>query len=344
MKQSKLYATCKVCILKDQKALITGGAGFIGSHLVDNLMKKRWNIVVLDNLSSGSLKNIRKWFQNKQFKFVEGDLKNIVEAHKAVADAELVFHMAANPEVRVGETAPFVHFQDNLVATFNLLEAMRKSETAKTIILASTSTIYGDATVIPTPEEYGPLVPISLYGASKLGSEALACSYAHTFGIRTLIIRLANVVGPRSAHGVIIDFIRKLQINPKRLAILGDGTQTKSYLHIEDCINAILHLTAQFIDSQEKVDIYNVGAFDQIGVQRIAQIVTEQMKLQNVKFVFKGGVDGGRGWLGDVKNMHLSIRKLREAGWKPKYTSEQAIQLATKALLTEVSQRRDVDG
>lgn len=331
-----------MCKLNHRKALITGGAGFIGSHIVDHLMIKGWNLVVLDNLSSGSLKNIRKWLQNEQFKFIKGDLKNATDTQEAVKDVELVFHLAANPEVRVGETAPSVHFEDNLVATFNLLEAMRKSKMAKTLILASTSTIYGEASVTPTPEEYGPLVPISLYGASKLGCEALACSYAYTFGVHTLILRLANVVGERSAHGVIPDFIKKLQTNPKRLVILGDGTQTKSYLHIDDCINAILHLTARFLESEKRVDIYNVGAFDQIGVKRIAEIVTKQMRLQNVKFTFTGGVDGGRGWLGDVKLMHLSIEKLHEAGWKPRYNSEQAIQLAAKTLLKKMSQRRDV--
>lgn len=328
--------------MRRYKALVTGGAGFIGSHLVDNLMNKGWNIAVLDNLSSGSLKNIRKWLKNMQFKFMKGDLKNTADAQKAVRDVELVFHIAANPEVREGETNPSVHFEDNLVATFNLLEAMRKSKTAKTVILASTSTIYGEASVIPTPEEYGPLVPISLYGASKLGCEALACSYAYTFGVRTLILRLANVVGSRSTHGAIVDFIKKLQRNSERLAILGDGTQTKSYLHIDDCINSILHLTARFLRSEKRVDIYNVGAFDQINVRRIAEIVTELIKLRNVKFIFTGGVDGGRGWLGDVKNMHLSIKKLNEAGWKPKYNSEQAIRLATKSLLKEMRRRRAV--
>jgi len=265
--------------LRCYKALITGGAGFIGSHLVDSLMNKRWGIVVLDNLSNGSLENIRKWLQNKEFKFVKGDLKNAADARKAVEDVELVFHLAANPEVRVGETDPPVHFEDNLLATFNLLEAMRKSKKAKTLVFASTSTIYGEASVIPTPEEYGPLVPISLYGASKLGCEALACSYAYTFGIHTLILRLANVVGTRAGHGVVLDFIKKLQTDPRRLEILGDGTQTKSYLHIDDCIDAILHLTDRFLKSDKRVDIYNVGAFDQVGVRRIAEIVTEQMKL-----------------------------------------------------------------
>ena len=323
--------------MKRYNTLITGGAGFIGSYLVDKLMNKQWNLVVLDNLSGGNLKNIHKWLKNEQFKFINGDLKSIEAAEKAVRDGELIFHLAANPEVRIGETDPSVHFEENLTATFNLLEAMRKSKQAKTLVLASTSTIYGEAHVIPTPEEYGPLIPISLYGASKLGCEALAYSYAYTFGLRILVLRLANIVGLRTTHGVIIDFIKKLQANPKRLEILGDGTQKKSYLHIDDCIDAILFTVNQFLESGERVDFYNVGAMDQIGVKKIAEMVVEEMRLSNVKFTYTGGVNGGRGWLGDVKYMHLSVEKLLKVGWKPRYNSEQAIRLAIQALLKEMA-------
>lgn len=322
--------------LKPRKILVTGGAGFIGSHLVNRLMHSGWNVVVIDNLSAGRIENVQRWCKDERFEIMKGDLKNIVQARNAVQNTDLVFHLAANPEVRVGETDPSIHFEENMVATFNLLEAMRKSPMAKTLVLASTSAIYGEASVLPTPEEYGPLAPISMYGASKLGCEALASSYAYTFGIRTLILRLANVVGSRSTHGVIVDFINRLQTTPKRLTILGDGTQTKSYLHIDDCISAMLYLTDQFLGDEKKVDIYNVGAFDQISVKRIAKIVTEQMRLPNVVFTFSGGVDGGRGWRGDVKIMNLSIKKLRQAGWKPEYNSEQAIKLATKTLLKEL--------
>lgn len=321
---------------EDNRVLITGGAGFIGSHLVDNLMQKSLRVAILDNLSTGYLQNVNKWLRNERFRLIKGDLRNLRKVQKAMESVDMVFHFAANPEVRIGETDPSVHFQENIVATFNVLEAMRDSREAKTLVFASTSTIYGEATVIPTPEEYGPCVPISLYGASKLSCEALASSYAHTFGVRALILRLANVVGSRSTHGVIVDFIKKLQDDPRRLEILGDGTQTKSYLLIDDCINAIEYLTDQFLEGGKRLDIFNVGAFDQIGVRRIAEIVTEQMKLRNVKFVFTGGVDGGRGWLGDVKTMNLSIKKLRKAGWKPKYNSEQAIRLAACSLLRTI--------
>jgi len=319
--------------LKEHKVLVTGGAGFIGSHLVDRLMKLGCNVTVLDNLSQGRLKNVEQWLENKRFKFLKGDLKEPGDAVKGVKDIDLIFHLAANPEVRVGETDPTVHFRENLVATFNLLEAMRKNEKAKTLVFASTSTVYGEASVLPTPEDYGPSVPISTYGASKLGCEALAFSYAHTFGLRVLVLRLANVVGSRATHNVLFDFIRKLKANPKRLEILGNGTPKKSYLHVEDCIDAILCATDGFLRREGKIEVYNVGSVDQLRVDRIAEVVVEEMGLKGVKFVFTGGVEGGRGWLGDVKVMHLSVDKLLKTGWKPKYNSEQAVRLAVRELL-----------
>ena len=318
-----------------RRVLVTGGAGFIGSHLVDELMEKGWSVTVLDNLSTGNVANLRPWMKDDRFNFVRGDLKNPADAREVVEDVDVVFHLAANPEVRVGETSPSTHFQENVVATFNLLEAMRSCERAKTLVLASTSTVYGEASVVPTPEDYGPLVPISVYGASKLGCEALACSYAYTFGVRALIVRFANVVGSRSGHGVIVDFIRKLRQDPSRLEILGDGTQKKSYMHIADCVSAFLHLADGFLRGERRVDIFNIGTDDQVNVGTIASIVAEEMKLSGVKFAYTGGVDGGRGWLGDVKVMHLSIKKLLGSGWKPRYGSEEAVRLATRELLRE---------
>jgi len=321
--------------LKPSKVLVTGGAGFIGSHLVDRLMINGQNVTVLDNLSNGNLKNLQRWSENEHFRFIKGDLKKPSDIKEAVKNIDVVFHLAANPEIRVGETDPSIHFQENLLATFNLLEAVRKSSSAKTFVFFSTSTVYGEATILPTPEDYGPSIPISTYGASKLGCEALASSYAHTFGLHTLILRIANVVGSRTNHGVIIDFIHKLKTNPKKLEILGDGTQKKSYLYIEDFIDAIIHVTSRFLDDKKKVDIYKVGSVDQIEVKKIAEIVAEEMNLRDIKFVFTGGVNGGRGWPGDVKIMLLSIDKLMKTGWKPKYNSEKAVRLAVKAILKE---------
>lgn len=318
-----------------RSSLVTGGAGFIGSHLVDRLMLDSRNVTVFDNLRNGSLLNLQRWLGNERFKFIKGDLTKPRDVKAVLKGVDIVFHLAANPEVRVGETDPSLHFQENLVATFNLLEAVRQRPSVKVFVFFSTSTVYGDAITIPTPEDYGPTLPISTYGASKLGCEALASSYANTFGFRALILRLANIVGSRSNHGVIIDFVNKLKQNPKSLEILGDGTQSKSYLYVEDLVDAVTHLTPMFLNGEKRAGLFNVGSSDKVEVKKIAEIVTEEMGLQNVDFCFTGGVDGGRGWKGDVKTMLLSIDKLRKTRWNPQYGSEQAVRLAVKALLME---------
>jgi len=321
--------------VKSCTSIVTGGAGFIGSHLTERLLKDDYKVIVLDNFSSGKLENTRCLLNNPSITFVKEDLKSPVQLKQMAKDCEIIFHLAANPEVRVGETDPRVHFEENILATFNLLEAIRQAKKPKTIVFTSTSTVYGEASQIPTSENYAPLIPISTYGASKLACEALMTSYAHTFNSEVLILRLANIIGPKSNHGVIVDFIRKIQTNPKELEILGDGTQEKSYLHIEDCIEAIIHLTKIFVTGTKKVDVFNIGSYDKITVKEIAKIVAEEMGTPNVEYKYTGGVDGGRGWKGDVKTMQLSIEKLLKTGWKPKYTSEQAVKLATKALIQE---------
>jgi UDP-glucose 4-epimerase len=254
-----------------------------------------------------------------------------------VKRCKIIFHLAANPEVRVGETDPKVHFEENILTTFSLLEAVRQSDTPKIIVFTSTSTVYGEASQIPTPEHYAPLIPISTYGASKLASEALITSYAYTYNHRALILRLANIIGPKSNHGVIVDFIKKIVKNPIELEILGDGSQEKSYLHIADCIEAIIHLTNKFCENKKRVDVYNIGSNDRIPVKEIAKIVAEEMNTPNIKFKFTGGVDGGRGWKGDVKTMQLSINRLLQTGWRPKYTSKQAVRVTAKTLIEEIS-------
>jgi UDP-glucose 4-epimerase len=312
-------------------ALITGGAGFIGSHLVDALMALGWEICVFDNLSTGSLENIRHWLDSPHFTFIKGDLLSPIDLEKLKVERYgIVFHLAANPEVKIGSTDPNIHFQQNIVATHNILELMRKAERKPTLVFASSSTVYGEASRIPTPEDYAPLMPISTYGASKLACEALITAYAYTYGFKAIIYRLANIVGPRSRHGVIFDFVEKLRRSPEQLEILGDGTQTKSYLHVKDCIDAIL---LGLDKSSAQVEIFNVGSEDQVDVKTVAQIVIEEMGLEGVKLVFTGGVDGGRGWKGDVKNMLLDITKLKTLGWKPRLNSRQAVREAAKSLL-----------
>lgn len=298
--------------------LVTGGAGFIGSHLVDKLVDLG-NVRVVDNLSSG-----KKEFVNEKAEFVLADLAN-EDITGLLRDVDEVWHLAANPDVRVGSEKPEEIYRNNVLATFRLLEAMRKNGVKK-IIFTSTSTVYGEAKVIPTPEDY-PMHPISVYGASKLACEALIESYCHTFGFVAYIYRFANVIGKRSTHGVIYDFIRKLRANPKELEILGNGEQKKSYIYIEDCVDAMF----AGLKASDPVNIFNIGSEDQVKVRRIAEIVCEEMNL-TPEFKFTGG---DRGWVGDVPVMLLSIEKLKKLGWKPKYNSEMAVRKATRDLLDE---------
>jgi len=317
--------------LKEKRILVTGGAGFIGSHLVDDLMNRGFNVRIVDNLSNGNAKNLERWMNSSEFEFVQGDLKDQDIVSKCVDNVEIVFHLAANPDVRIGESNPSTHFNENLLATFNLLEAMRKSKTAKRIIFASSSTVYGEPNKFPTPEDYGPLLPISIYGASKMGCESLISSYCHTFGIKGDILRFANIVGSRANHGVIIDFVKKLKQNAAELEILGDGTQKKSYLHVKDLITAfsvVLENPAKL----KPVEIYNVGSFDQVDVKCIAEIVCEEFSISKPEFRFNRAFKDGRGWKGDVKIMQLSIDKLVNLGWEPSLKSEDAIRLTCKEL------------
>jgi len=322
-------------LVEESKVLITGGAGFIGSHLVDVLMKLGVRVRVFDNLSSGRLENLNSWLGNPRFEFRNGDLLDVDKVFKAVEDSCIVFHLAANPEVRSSSINPIRHFRENVVTTLNLLEAIRKVGNVKMFIFTSSSTVYGEANNVPTSEDYAPLKPISVYGATKLACEGLISAYAHTFGFKAIIYRLANIIGPRSKHGVVYDFVSKLRNNPKILEILGDGTQKKSYLYVTDCIKAILLGLKR---PGEYVEIYNVGSDDQVDVKTIAQIVVEEMGLKQVRFIFTGGVDGGRGWKGDVKNMLLDTTKLKSLGWRPRYNSVQAVRKTVKELLTESTQ------
>jgi len=312
------------------KVLVTGGAGFIGSHLVDRLLAEGYEVVCLDNLTSGTTDNLKHALKHGNFRLIKGDIRRTRDVWKAVKDCDTVFHYAANPEVRIG--IPRVHFENNILGTFIVLEAMRKYD-VRNIVFASSSTVYGDAKVMPTPENYTPLEPISVYGASKLACESLISSYVHTYGLRGLSLRYANIVGPRLRHGVIYDFIMKLKRNPRRLEILGDGTQRKSYLYVTDAVDATIFLWRSV---EKEYDVFNIGSEDSVSVMDIAKIVVDKMGLKNVELYTTGGVDGGRGWKGDVKYMLLSVQKLRKLGWTPKHNSRESVELTVTSLLEEL--------
>ena len=311
-----------------KKVFITGGAGFIGSHLVDAIVPKGWQVTVYDNLSSGKKEFIKQHMGQKYLKFIKADLSNLPQLVKSMKGHDLVIHLAANPDIRYGIKHTDTDLKQNTIVTYNVLEAMRINN-VKDIILASTSTVYGEPKVMPTPEEYGPLFPISLYGASKLACEVLATSFAHTFGMKCWIFRFANIVGGRGTHGLIFDFIHKLKKDPRKLEILGDGKQAKSCLLVDDCIEAMLFAYAH---SKTQFNVYNLGCHDKIGITVTAKLLIRKMGLKNVKLVFTGGK---RGWPGDVPQMFLAVDKINKLGWKSKNNSYQAVDMAIERMLKE---------
>ena len=285
------------------RVVVTGGAGFIGSHLVDRLVKRDEEVVVLDNFSSGQLEFLEESIEN--ITLIDIDLLN-EDFAGYLEGAKIVYHLAANPEVQLGITKPEVMQEQNVDVTKRVLEAMKLAG-CENIVFTSTSTVYGDAEKIPTPET-AELKPISAYGTSKLDAEKLIEKYCKENNFRGVSYRFANCVGPRSNHGVTFDFVNKLRKDNNNLEILGDGKQKKSYFHVEDCISGMLNMAPGELCEKGEMAALNVGSKDAIDVITLADQVCKAMKLDDVEYSFTGGVDGGRGWKGDVKFMRLDIK------------------------------------
>jgi UDP-glucose 4-epimerase len=310
-------------------ALVTGGAGFIGSHLVDRLLLDNWKVRIVDNFSSGRVENIKHHKGNQDVEIIRGDLKSF-EVKEAVRGVDTVFHYAANSEVWVSTTNPEVHFNENIVVTFNILEAMRKND-IKEIVFASSSSVYGEPERTPVSEDT-PIKPVSVYGASKAACENLIHAYSRLYGIRAVVLRYANVVGPRLRHGVIWDLINKLNKNPKELEVLGDGKQVRSYIYINDAIEATI---LAFKNMKNNFEIYNIGNRDWITVDIIVKAIIEMLGINNIRVIYKP-VAHGVGWLGDVKYIALDITKLIGLGFKPVMNSLEAVKETIKNVATEL--------
>lgn len=306
-------------------SVVTGGAGFIGSHLVDALARRGDRILVIDSLAAGTRDNLAAHLAGGTVQILEQDLLEDGWQEK-IRGAQRVYHLAADPDVRQSAVAPEGQIRNNILATSRVLEAMRQEKVPE-IAFTSTSTVYGEATFIPTPETYSPLEPISVYGASKLACEALISSYCHSFGMRSWIYRFANITGARSGHGVVPDFIEKLRKNPKELEILGDGKQTKSYLDVQECVRAMLFTVERM---NGPVNIVNIGSEDWIDVTCIAEVVREEMHLPDARFRYTGGE---RGWVGDVPKMQLAIDRLRSLGWRAELGSRESVRIAVRSIL-----------
>lgn len=311
----------------EAKYFVTGAAGFIGSHLVEWLLSKGRSVTGYDNLSLGRREWISPLLRHARFKFVQADLLDLEVLTESLRGHDIIFHMAANTDIPRGNRDPRIDFDNCIVGTFNVLEAMRASR-VQNILFASSSTVFGEPETRPTPETVGPLLPISLYGAGKLAGEGLISAYCHLYGIRAWMFRFGNVVGARMGHGVIYDFITKLEKNPKELEILGDGNQEKNYFLVEDCMEGMLFA---FLNAQERsCDVFNLGTETTTRAREIARIVVEEMSLENVRFRYTGG---RQGWPGDVPVVKYDLTKMRRLGWQARHTSTEAVRIATKRLL-----------
>jgi len=308
------------------KVFVTGGAGFIGSHLVDKLIDKGNIVTIYDNLSSGKKQYVQQHLENDNFTFIKADLLNLKRVKKEIKGHDVVFHIAANPHVRLGEKQTDLDLKYETIATYNVLESMRANDIKK-IIFSSSSVVYGETPEISLTETYGPTLPISLYGAGKLASEGLISAFCGTFDLQAWIYRFANVVGTRGTHGVVVDFIEKLKKNPKELEILGDGKQCKPYLHVSDCVEGIIFGLGH---SHDKINLLNLGCKTNTTVTKIAEMVVEETGLNDVSFKYTGGK---RGWKGDVPRFQLDAGKMNKLGWNERYTSDEAVKKAIKEIL-----------
>ena len=317
------------------KYFIIGGAGFIGSHLVNLILQREDSsyIVIYDNFSSGKMWHIEDVKDNPNIEIVREDVKNLDVLKESMKGSDVVYHFASNPDIAKAITQPDIDFWEGTYLTNNVIEAMRVNG-IKNLLYSSGSGVYGDTGFKEANENYSPLLPISTYGASKLACESLICSYCHMFDMNAAVFRFANVVGPHQTHGVGYDFIKKLLDNPNELEILGDGSQSKSYIYISDVLNAMRLIEKNYL---EGYTFHNVATLDYITVNEIADIVTGIMNFKNVDYKHTGG---NRGWKGDVPVVRLDSEKIRGRGWKNEFTSKEAIERSVKSMYEDAKSNK----
>jgi len=301
------------------RTFVTGAAGFIGSTLVDRLLEQGHAVVGYDNLATGRRQFIAKALKNSRFEFIEADLLDVRRLNDSVPGAEIVFHLSANADVRFGTEHPRKDLDHNTIATFNVLEAMRTGG-VKSIAFASSGSVYGETAVIPTPEDAPFPIQTSLYGASKLACEGLIAAYAEAYGMRAHIFRFVSILGERYTHGHVLDFMRKLAKDPSTLHILGNGLQRKSYLHVADCVEAMLIAMER---ANAKINLFNLGTEEYCEVRESAGWIVGRLGLAP-RFTYAGGE---RGWIGDTPFIYLDTRRIRALGWLPRLSIRESVEL-----------------
>lgn len=317
--------------------LVVGGAGFVGSHFVERLLSDPdvEAVTVYDNFSSGREWHLAGNEGSSRLRVVQGDVGDLDQLTAATRGHDTVLHLASNPDIARAATEPAVDFDQGTLLTHHVVEAARVAGVRR-LLYASGSGVYGDLGETVAHEDFGPLTPISTYGASKLAGEALICSYCHMFGLTACAFRFGNVVGPRQTHGVGYDFLRHLLADPDRLTILGDGTQSKSYIHVRDVVEAVLLAEAR---SSDRFSVYNVATGDYITVREIAELALECLELPpgRTTFSFTGG---DRGWKGDVPVVRLDTSRIRSLGWSHTMSSREALRDSMLAMLPDASAGR----
>lgn len=310
--------------------LVTGGAGFIGSHLVDLLLDKGHKVACVDNLYLGRVENIEHQLHNKNFKFYKFDVLNFGRLNNLFQKVsfDAVFHLVANSDIKQSSADTALDLRLNFMSTCNVLEAMRQNK-VKEIIFASTSAIFGetDKTIM---EDMGPLIPISFYGASKLAAEAYVSAYVHNFGFKAWLIRFPNVIGKRATHGIIYDLMHKLKKNKKMLLVLGNGTQEKPYLYVKELVEGMVYVWQH---AKDDYNYFNLGSKSTIKVSTIVEVLLEELNLTGRTHIKYTG--GDRGWVGDVPRFKYSLNKVNKLGWKARLNSEQAVRLTIRGLKEE---------
>jgi len=313
---------------KEKKVLIFGGAGFIGSHLAGRLVQDGASVTVFDNLKTGRTANLAKVWRHPGFRFVEADVSDRKKVDKVVPGHEIIFHFCDDSDIRSAAEHPDTFVEQNIMGLFYVLEAMRKNG-IRNILFPSSTTVFGELADPPASESHGPMTPLNIYGGAKLAAEGLISAWAHTYDLRAVVFRFVGIIGGRMDHGVVHDFVRKLQKNPAQLEILGDGSQKRSFVLVDDCIEAMLFALAK---AKKNYNLVHIGNVDQISINKTAEAIFKVMKLKSVKLRHTGGKVG---WKGDVTSNFIATETLTALGWKPARSSREAVFEAASRLASE---------
>jgi UDP-glucose 4-epimerase len=314
--------------LQNKKVLVFGGAGFIGSHLTERLIQEGAAVTVYDNLKTGRTANLDKVWRHPGFRFVQADVSERNKVEETVPGHEVIFHFCDDSDIRSAAEHPDTFVEQNIMGLFYVLESMRRNG-IRLILFPSSTTVFGELANPPASESHGPMIPLNLYGGAKLAAEGLISAWAHTYDFRAIVFRFVGIIGGRMDHGVVHDFVRKLQKDPARLEILGDGTQKRSFVLVDDCVEAMLFALDR---TKKNFNLVHIGNVDQISIAETAEVICQVMKLNGVKFQPTGGKVG---WKGDVTSNFIATETLTGWGWKPRRSSREAVFEAANRLALE---------